>query len=260
MGHQRSDRLNNAQPHDYQYDSDYGNETNQLPHSSDNLPSTDNGSDLYPVIDDYAPSSSANESIITDDQRSLNELELRTMASCILGACKSEKWVMVILCGIPGSGKSTFSRTLLSASPEDDTWIHLNQDALGKRNAVVNAAREGLRKRQNIIIDRCNFDVKQRSTWVALAKEYGVEKVICVLLPNSLELETCIERATIRGDSDGVHDASTNWNAVCRSMKKEFVFPSFDEGIDCIYPCSTEDDVSEITNLLCRFILPQARE
>eukprot|EP01033_Poteriospumella_lacustris_P020282 gene20282-14837_t len=47
--------------------------------------------------------------------------------------------IMLVLCGIPGSGKSTFARRLLAAIPVDyqPYWISLNQDALGDRKTVM---------------------------------------------------------------------------------------------------------------------------
>jgi adenylate kinase family enzyme len=161
--------------------------------------------------------------------------------------------LMILLCGIPGCGKSTFSRNLLGRLPEQqrNNWLHLNQDALKTRHAVMDRTLQGLQDQKNIIIDRCNFDVTQRLHWIELARQCPTYFVLCVLLPNFDDVGTCSERAFIRGNSDGVHEEDTDWLMVCNRMKHDFVFPTFEEGIDGIYPCETTADSEKLLFTIC---------
>jgi hypothetical protein len=45
------------------------------------------------------------------------------------------------------------------------------QDTLGSRSSCEQAARRALFEGRHVIVDRCNFDSSQRSTWVRLAAE-----------------------------------------------------------------------------------------
>ena len=55
--------------------------------------------------------------------------------------------LLLVLVGIPGSGKSTFVQELLSGSPtgaECAEWSRVSQDVLGSRGRCVRAAQVGL--------------------------------------------------------------------------------------------------------------------
>jgi len=79
---------------------------------------------------------------------------------------------MILLVGLPGSGKSTFAQTLEVSMP--DKFCRINQDQLKTRKKCVSKLKQVLSssdQRLCPIIDRCNFDAKQRSTWYQLAEE-----------------------------------------------------------------------------------------
>ena len=55
--------------------------------------------------------------------------------------------LLLVLVGIPGSGKSTFVQELLSGSPTGagcGEWARVSQDVLGSRGRCVRAAQVGL--------------------------------------------------------------------------------------------------------------------
>lgn len=97
-----------------------------------------------------------------------------------------QRCFMVVLCGLPGSGKSTFARSLEASHP--NKFVRINQDELKSRQKCERKVRQLLRRTtkspsssvsasssstqlQCPIIDRCNFDANQRSTWYRLAEE-----------------------------------------------------------------------------------------
>ena len=160
--------------------------------------------------------------------------------------------IMLLICGIPGCGKSTFVRRLMGElSPEHRMkWESLNQDKIGSRRQVEFLTRKELRRGRSVIIDRCNFDVKQRKHWIDIAREFNIDAVYCLILPDSLNLNVCVPRAFRRGNSDGIHAANTDWNAVCRRMVAEFVYPKTYEGISSVLHCRSDADVAAVIQAL----------
>jgi AAA domain len=92
---------------------------------------------------------------------------------------------LLLLMGLPGSGKSTLATTLEQAMPYK--FVRINQDQLGSRKkcqAKLRSVLWGEDKDKDKdddapltiqrcpIIDRCNFDSQQRSTWYTMAEEF----------------------------------------------------------------------------------------
>lgn len=84
---------------------------------------------------------------------------------------------LVLLVGLPGSGKSTFAQSLVASMP--NKFSRINQDELKTRPKCERKLKQVLsvsssssaQSRLCPIIDRCNFDAHQRSTWYRLAGE-----------------------------------------------------------------------------------------
>ncbi|KAI9312486.1 AAA domain-containing protein [Dichotomocladium elegans] len=57
--------------------------------------------------------------------------------------------------------------------------------------------RKHLKENLNVVVDRCNFDAKQRSTWIRIAQEFGVPADCVVLTANE---QVCGERILDRVD------------------------------------------------------------
>ena len=104
---------------------------------------------------------------------------------------------MLILVGVPGSGKSTFANSLVQGKPW--MFVRINQDSLGNRRACEDLTRKTLAEGKCPIIDRCNFDVKQRKHFLDIAKEAGVP-VDCLVFTFSLDV--CIRRCQQRQDHE----------------------------------------------------------
>lgn len=90
--------------------------------------------------------------------------------------------VLLLLVGVPGSGKSTFSSSLITStnlSPPSSSkrkWIRVNQDTVkagkrGTRAQCISAARTALEAGTSVIVDRCNVDQEQRRDFIHLAKD-----------------------------------------------------------------------------------------
>ncbi|KAL6764605.1 AAA domain-containing protein, partial [Haematococcus lacustris] len=107
---------------------------------------------------------------------------------------------VLVLVGVPGSGKSTIAQQLREAG-----WVVVNQDVLGSRRSCEAAFDEALQAGRNVVVDRCNFDAAQRSTWVRLSLQYSspfnsqaVPGVLLIALELDLPLALCIQRVEQR--------------------------------------------------------------
>lgn len=96
---------------------------------------------------------------------------------------------VVVLCGPPGSGKTTFCEKYPS-------YIRISQDDLGSRHMCLSLYRKSLAEGRNIIVDRCNITKLQRNLWISLAKDKGVTEIDCISLV--IDPELAIKRVSER--------------------------------------------------------------
>ena len=96
---------------------------------------------------------------------------------------------VLILCGLPGSGKSTICETTF---PD---YVRVNQDELGSKDKCVELFSKALAEKKNVVVDRCNQDVKQRKLWIDLAQYYSAD-VKCLYL--SVDPDLCLDRIFLR--------------------------------------------------------------
>ncbi len=68
---------------------------------------------------------------------------------------------LLILCGLPGSGKSTLSHSL-----ETYGWIRVNQDDLGSADECKKLLKKAMKHGKSVVVDRCNVHAKERKMWV----------------------------------------------------------------------------------------------
>jgi adenylate kinase family enzyme len=105
---------------------------------------------------------------------------------------------LTMLVGPPGSGKSTL-RAKLKTNTE---FYHISQDEMGKEGHWKNFEIL-IQDKDDIIVDRMNFNKQQRDRYLKPAKEAGYETEIIVLHQN---YETCLERCLKRESHETIKD------------------------------------------------------
>lgn len=131
---------------------------------------------------------------------------------------------VVILVGVPGSGKSTFCKKY-------PAYVRISQDELGSRYMCLELFRESLRKGKSVIVDRCNINKMQRQLWLNIAKEFNVDEINCVTL--SVTPEEAIKRIKERKDHPTIKDLTDEKMAsIVYNFINTYEAPELSEGYD----------------------------
>lgn len=70
---------------------------------------------------------------------------------------------VLLLVGLPGSGKTTFASRLVAAGG----WVRVSQDDVGgSRPAVERQFKAALESGEGVVVDRCNCSVQQRRWFI----------------------------------------------------------------------------------------------
>lgn len=129
---------------------------------------------------------------------------------------------VVIMCGLPGSGKSTVSKIL-----KEWGYVRVSQDELGSRGACAKVMRNALRQGKNVVVDRCNFNAHQRKQWIDIAIECGVANISCMWLSHSKE--KCFKLASSRVGHPTIKDERGLRKAL-DNMDRDWQDPTRQEG------------------------------
>ena len=128
---------------------------------------------------------------------------------------------MILLIGIPGSGKSTFFQRKLAAD-----HVRVNLDTLKTRNREARLIDACFGEGKSFCVDNTNLTREERAKYIAKAKANGWQ-VIGYFMKSVVK--DCIARNEQR---DG--DARLPARAVA-AMSNRMELPSWDEGFDELY-------------------------
>lgn len=111
-----------------------------------------------------------------------------------------------ILVGPPGSGKSTYAAKLVS----QEGYVYVNQDLHGKEGHI-DTFNQAILGGKDIVIDRMNFDKKQRERYLEPAKIHGYTTEIIVFHES---FKTCLMRCVARTNHPTIKDQDTAMKAL----------------------------------------------
>lgn len=149
--------------------------------------------------------------------------------------------ILLLLCGVQGSGKSTFCEKL---GPD---WVHLSQDTIkggkpGKREQVEAAALLALQQGKSVVVDRMHLDPTQRAYFIDVAQSAKVTAHAVVLSPPK---EVVAERVRNRTNHAGGVEGEKGAQLAVSSMDK-LVWPKYDEGLALISGASTNEGMKRL--------------
>lgn len=144
----------------------------------------------------------------------------------LLEGTLSKESNLFVLVGLPGSGKSWFSKSLISR--DRLSWVRISQDDAGSRAACENEI--GRNHTGNVLLDRCNTAASDRKVWLQLATNWAVSPV-CIWFDYPKEL--CMSRAQMRIGHPTLPPGSRVRNAM-QQMDTVFVRPTLAEDFEAI--------------------------
>jgi len=98
---------------------------------------------------------------------------------------------LIILVGLPGAGKSTFSELLKTSSLKVSI---INQDNLG-RKTCENIFLQNIKNHDITVLDRTNLSISGRKEWLDLSL-LNKNQILCVYL--ATDEDECLHRANTR--------------------------------------------------------------
>lgn len=117
---------------------------------------------------------------------------------------------ILILCGLPASGKSTYAREWVAADPDarsrinyDDLrlemfgpdWVYNRADEAKMKTEALAQANLRLLQGASLVIDNTNLTTGARAPWIKLAKDFGVPHEIYEI---PTPIEECVRRDKLR--------------------------------------------------------------
>ncbi|KAL3801506.1 hypothetical protein HJC23_000944 [Cyclotella cryptica] len=140
--------------------------------------------------------------------------------------------VLLVLCGVQGSGKTTVGQFLANDNP---SWRHYSQDTIcngrpGKRQAVEAATIASLNEGISVVVDRMHLDPEQRSHFIKIGKQCNVQVHALVMMASKEEVhERVMKRSNHPGKVEGEHGAR-----IAVASLAKLTIPTYEEGLDLI--------------------------
>jgi predicted kinase len=132
---------------------------------------------------------------------------------------------IVVLTGIPGSGKSRLAKTKFQ------NYIRVNLDTVRSRRAEEALIMKSLDDSCSVVIDNTNTTINSRKKYIDVAKRAGV-RVSSVYL--ACPLEVALQRNSKREGKERVPDF------VVKIYSKKLEVPSLAEGFDSVEIIQTD--------------------
>ena len=152
---------------------------------------------------------------------------------------------LYIMCGVPGSGKSTFLKNkidnnnsvIISRDKIRFSIVQPNEPYFSHEGEVLETLweqiNEALSRNKNVFIDQTSLTPRARKYLLDHVQGYNQVHVIWI----DENLDTCLQRNKMRyGTRSYVPEESL------RNMYNQFIAPSFDEGFTYIFRYNSKDN------------------
>ena len=139
---------------------------------------------------------------------------------------------MVLMIGIPGSGKSTF------CDEKFPGWRVISRDILRTRHREEQLLADTVASRLSCVIDNTNVSRAERAKFIAAGKAAGYRIVGYYLRSN---IDECLKRNALRTGRARIPDAGV------RGRAAQLESPGYAEGFDELFYVAITGDVFSIT-------------
>lgn len=139
---------------------------------------------------------------------------------------------IIVLTGIPGSGKSTFCEKYFKGE-----YVRVNLDTLKTRANEDKLIAECIENNISFVVDNTNVSVEKREKYIKIAKEIDC-KLISYYIPTPKKI--ALDRNSLRTGKARVP------NVAIYTMAKDLVEPSKEEGFDEMYVVDNTKDEYEV--------------
>lgn len=141
-----------------------------------------------------------------------------------------DKLTMILLCGYPGSGKTS----LYNKYYKNTDIVYISSDILQKKPLILKETENALINNKNVIIDALNYNINQRKLYINIAKKYNADVLLYhITTSNQLSLHLNYIRAC------KYYRQYKEWKLipeiVYKVYKSKYIEPSIKEGITKIY-------------------------
>jgi len=136
------------------------------------------------------------------------------------------KQEIIVMCGLPGSGKSNIAYNLYG---QQDNYIIISKDIYKTRSMTI--IKQSLKKKLSIVVDDTNIDIKNREPYINLAKEHNI-LIKCIHVDTPLNLCKHLNDMRVeigKGTVIKVPDIAYN------VLNKKYSKPKLEEGFQKIY-------------------------
>jgi len=140
--------------------------------------------------------------------------------------CPEKEQEIIIMCGLPGSGKSKIANDIYG---EETNYIIISQD-IYKTNSIT-IIKQSLKKKLSVVVDNTNIDITNRAIYVKLAKEYKIP-IKCIHVNTTLNLCKHLNDMRVelgKGSINKVPEVAFN------VLNKKYSKPELKEGFNKIY-------------------------
>ncbi|KIX04761.1 polynucleotide kinase 3'-phosphatase [Rhinocladiella mackenziei CBS 650.93] len=167
---------------------------------------------------------------------------------------KNHPQELVLFCGSPGAGKSTFYWDVLQPLG----YERVNQDILKTRDKCIKKAKELLAAGFSVAVDNTNADIETRSYWVKLAREFNVP-IRCVRFTASSRLAEHNDAVRAMNPHTMNPEKRTLLPGIAfRSFLQRLQEPTLAEGFEDIYKVDFEfKGTEEQKKLWSRYWVPK---